>query len=99
MSKKSSNFVTSHFLLLGGSLACLKITLSFKNQTSQDFSGCLNIENDEMNEIKFSSASLRVKFYVLLYEATNYEKNVFAEILYFQTSKWLDFITLDQIWK
>ena len=34
---------------------------SLKSQAPQGFSGCLDIENDEMNKKKFLSASPRVK--------------------------------------
>ena len=42
-------------------LACLKITQILKSQAPQGFSGCLDIDNDEMNNKFFLSASPRVK--------------------------------------
>ena len=41
-------------------LGCLKNAKSLKSQAPQGFSGCLDIENDEMNKKKFLSASPRV---------------------------------------
>ena len=42
-------------------LGCLKNTKSLKSQAPQGFSGCLDIDNDEMNKKKFFlSASPRV---------------------------------------
>ena len=46
---------------LAWNLGCLKNTKSLKSQAPQGFSGCLDIENDEMNKKIFLSASLRVK--------------------------------------
>ena len=41
-------------------LGCHENAKSLKSQAPQGFSGCLDIENDEMNKKKFLSASLRV---------------------------------------
>ena len=41
-------------------LGCLKNAKSLKSQAPQGFSGCLDIENDEMNKKFFLSASPRV---------------------------------------
>ena len=42
-------------------LGCPENAKSLKSQAPQGFSGCLDIENDEMNKKKFLSASPRVK--------------------------------------
>ena len=47
--------------LLHRSLGCLKNAKSLKSQAPQGFSGCLDIDNDEMNKKKILSASPRVK--------------------------------------
>ena len=41
-------------------IECLKNAKSLKSQAPQGFSGCLDIDNDEMNKKNFLSASLRV---------------------------------------
>ena len=41
-------------------LGCPENAKSLKSQAPQGFSGCLDIENDEMNKNKFLSASPRV---------------------------------------
>ena len=40
-------------------LGCPENAKSLKSQAPQGFSGCLDIENDEMNKKKILSASLR----------------------------------------
>ena len=42
-------------------LGCPENAKSLKSQAPQGFSGCLDIENDEMNKKNFLSASPRVK--------------------------------------
>ena len=42
------------------SVGCPENAKSLKSQAPQGFSGCLDIENDEMNKKKFLSASPRV---------------------------------------
>ena len=41
-------------------VGCLKNAKSLKSQAPQGFSGCLDIDNDEMNKKNFLSASPRV---------------------------------------
>ena len=41
-------------------LGCLKNAKSLKSQAPQGFSGCLDIDNDQMNKKNFLSASPRV---------------------------------------
>ena len=45
---------------LGDLVGCPKNAKSWKSQAPQGFSGCLDIENDEMNKKIFLSASPRV---------------------------------------
>ena len=64
-------------------LGCPENAKSLKSQAPQGFSGCLDIDNDEMNKKKFfeciPQGELNApKFIVLPYEATDYEKNVLA---------------------
>ena len=42
-------------------IGCPENAKSLKSQAPQGFSGCLDIDNDEMNKKKFLSASPRVK--------------------------------------
>ena len=42
------------------SLGCLKNAKSLKSQAPQGFSGCLDIDNDQVNKKKILSASPRV---------------------------------------
>ena len=42
-------------------IGCPENAKSLKSQAPQGFSGCLDIENDEMNKKNFLSASPRVK--------------------------------------
>ena len=51
-----SHFFSSVCIYLG----CPENAKSLKSQAPQGFSGCLDIENDEMNKKKFLSASPRV---------------------------------------
>ena len=46
---------------IGWGLGSPENAKSLKSQAPQGFSGCLDIENDEMNKKKFLSASPRVK--------------------------------------
>ena len=43
-------FCMSGMLFLLGTLACVKIAKSLKSQAPQGFSGCLDIDNDEMSK-------------------------------------------------
>ena len=56
----SSPSSTNVYFCQTPSLGCPENAKSLKSQAPQGFSGCLDIENDEMNKKNFLSASPRV---------------------------------------
>ena len=56
----NAQFLKTNFNHKRGCVGCPENAKSLKSQAPQGFSGCLDIDNDEMNKKKFLSASPRV---------------------------------------
>ena len=83
-------FRSCNFERIKNTSLSIKLQKVEKSQAPQDFSGCLDIDNDEINQNKVYPLGWPQPSKVLCTTVLSdgYKKNVVAQKWYFQTSKW-----------